>query len=202
MGTHRAGVYRLLRPLQAAELVERRADGTFVLGVGLVGLAANVRSSLQEMAAAQIQKLANELRATCALTIRSGDEAMVMLVQEPLNSHVHIAYRPGLRHPLTKAASGLAILAGGPAVPDERREVKRARKVGYAVTRGELFPGATGLGAPIFGTDGVCIASLSVVWLGDEADLDQAATSLRAAADEITAALSQDAAKGPTRPLT
>src|SRR5215213_7118646 len=60
LSTHRAGIYRLLRPLEARQLVERRAGGAYVLGLGLVSLAANVRSQLQEVAARELQRLADQ----------------------------------------------------------------------------------------------------------------------------------------------
>jgi DNA-binding IclR family transcriptional regulator len=197
LDTHRAGVYRLVRPLQAWELVERRPDGSYVLGVGLITLAGHVRSRLKEIAGIELQRLANSLFATCALTIRSGEEGVVVLVNEPLNSRVHIAYRPGVRHPLTQAASGLAILAGDAPREGERREVKEARRVGYAVTHDELLVGATGLGAPIYGADGASEASISVVWLGKTVDIDEAAVALMRAAATITASLAQE----PRNPL-
>ena len=63
----------------------------------------------------ELRVLADELRATTALTIRDGDEAVVAaVVVEPSGTSMHIAYRPGLRHPVVRAAPGLAILAGDP----------------------------------------------------------------------------------------
>ena len=146
LDTHRAGIYRLLGPLTAHRLVVRGADGRHTLGLGLLELASAVRSRLQEVAVRELRILADELRATTALTIRDGDEAVVAAVVEPSGTAMHIAYRPGLRHPVDRAAPGLAILAGEAPLPGERPEVAVAREQGWAVTTGELLPGATGVG--------------------------------------------------------
>jgi DNA-binding IclR family transcriptional regulator len=201
MGTHRAGIYRMLRPLEAAQLVERQPTGAYTLGLGLVSLAASVRSRLQEVAAHELRALADELSSTCALTIRHGEEAVVAIVQEPTVSRMHIAYRRGLRHPLTRAASGLAILAGNPERPNEREEIVDARRAGYAITRNELFAGVTGVAVPILDAEGSAVASISVLWLGDELSEKQAVKALRRAAGKITATLEQETRNRLDQPI-
>jgi DNA-binding IclR family transcriptional regulator len=163
--THRAGIYRLVGPLAAQRLVVRGVDGRFTLGLGLLELASAVRSRLQEVAVRELRLLADEVRATTALTIRDGDEAVVAAVVEPTSTVMHIAYRPGLRHPLGRAAPGLAILAGNPPQVGERPEVEEARQRGWAVTTGELLPGATGVAAPIVVRGRDVEASISAVWV-------------------------------------
>ena len=107
---------------------------------------------LQEVAGPLLQALADELTATAALTVRDGEDAAVVLdVRSPRHADMHIGYRAGLRHPVSIAASGIAILAGGPPRPSERAEVTEARRRGWARSTGELLPGASGVAAP---TDG------------------------------------------------
>src|SRR4051794_2433345 len=81
--THRAAVYRLLRPLGDHHLVRRADDGRFVLAPGLIELAAGVQRRLTEAAAPVLQRLADQLRATTALTVRDGDEAVMILAVVP-----------------------------------------------------------------------------------------------------------------------
>jgi DNA-binding IclR family transcriptional regulator len=164
--THRAGVYRLLAPLAEARIVRRAGDGNYVLGLGLVELASAVQPRLQEAASAELRALAEEVGATTALTVRDGEEAVVVAVVEPRSTNMHVAYRPGLRHPVSIAASGLAILAGNPPRAGERQEVEQARRRGYAVSSGELLPGATGVAAPVVVGD-AAEASVSAVWAGE-----------------------------------
>ena len=188
MSTHRAGIYRLLGPLSDQRLVVRGEDGRFRLGVGLLELASGVRARLQEIALPELQALADELGATAALTLRDGEQAVVAAVCEPRNSDIHIAYRPGLRHRLDQAASGIAILAAMPPRAGERRAVGQARARGWSHSSGELLAGATGVGAAIAPGDGGVEASVSVVWIGER---DESETAIRvvAAASRIAAGL-------------
>jgi DNA-binding IclR family transcriptional regulator len=163
--THRAGIYRLVEPLSAERLLVRGADGRYTLGLGLLELASAVRSRLQEVAVRELRRLADEVGATTALTVRDGEEAVVAAVVEPTSTVMHIAYRPGLRHPLSRAAPGLAILAGGPALPGERAEVEIGRERGWTLTSGELLSGATGIGVPIPTRGQASEASISAVWI-------------------------------------
>jgi len=188
LDTHRAGIYRLLGPLAAERLVVRGADGSYTLGLGLLDLAHAVRSRLQEVAARELRLLADEVSATTALTVRDGDEAVVALVVEPAASTMHIAYRPGLRHPIDRAAPGIAILAGGPAQDGERPEVAVARERGWSVSSGEILPGATGVGVPIVVQDRPAEASISAVWI-EPRDAAEMARPVARAAARIAAAL-------------
>ncbi|MEA2293225.1 MAG: hypothetical protein QOE86_864 [Solirubrobacteraceae bacterium] len=185
LGTNRAGVYRLLGPLIDARLVARDAAGRHTLGAGLIELASRVRPRLQEAAAAELRPLADALRATTALTVRDGDEAVVTAVAEPRSTDMHIAYRLGLRHPLTSGAAGLAILAANDAAAGERPEVAQARERGWAATTGEILPGAHGVAAPVGPA-----ASISAVWVGPREDEPAIVAAVREAAVRIVDAAS------------
>jgi DNA-binding IclR family transcriptional regulator len=188
LDTHRAGIYRLLGPLVAHRLAVRGAGGRYTLGLGLLELASAVRSRLQEVAVRELRTLADEVRATTALTIRDGDEAVVAAVLEPSGTAMHIAYRPGLRHPVDRAAPGLAILSAGPPLAGERPQVALARERGWAVSTGEILPGATGVAAPILLPGRETEASISAVWV-DPRDPAQMAVPVVRAARAIAAAL-------------
>jgi DNA-binding IclR family transcriptional regulator len=162
LGTHRAGIYRLLTPHLSERLVRRGQDRYF-LGAGLVELASRVQPRLHEVAGPLLQALADELSATTALTVRDGEDAAVVLdVRSPRSADMHIAYRPGLRHPVAIAASGIALLAGSPPRPSERVEVSQARERGWSRSTGELLPGATGVAAAVGD-----VAAVSAVWIGE-----------------------------------
>jgi DNA-binding IclR family transcriptional regulator len=137
-----------------------------------VELASRVQPRLQEVAGPLLQALADELTATAALTVRDGEDAAVVLdVRSPRHADLHITYRPGLRHPVAIAASGIAILAGGPPRPSERAEVAVARERGWAKSTGELLPGASGVAAPVpAASAGHANAAVSAVWIGDRDD--------------------------------
>jgi DNA-binding IclR family transcriptional regulator len=152
LAVDRAVVYRVAATLQARRLVLRDGEGRLRLGVGLVELARGVAPHLRAIALPELRRLAEELDATATLTIADGEEAVALAVVEPPGSDIHVAYRPGLRHPLTRGASGKAILAG------------RSGDGRGAESHGELEPGAYGVAAPIV-VDGWADASIGAVAL-------------------------------------
>jgi DNA-binding IclR family transcriptional regulator len=186
--THRAAVYRLLGPLTDHHLVRREDDGRFVLAPGLIELAAGVRPRLREAAEPVLQELADRVGATAALTIRDQHEAVVALVVVPRDSQMHLVYRPGMRHPLTQGCPGHVLLAATAPQPGEPASVTRARAQGYAVSRGELLPGATGVAAAIAAPGHEPEASISAVWIEGH-DPDAVAADVIAAASRIAAGL-------------
>jgi DNA-binding IclR family transcriptional regulator len=123
------------------------------------------------------------------LTVADGEEVVVVATVEPAHTHVHIAYRVGYRHPLTKGASGLAILAGRPAERGDRGEVAQARRRGFASTFGELTPGTHGIATPIIIDSQPADASIGVVGIG-RLNVDVAAPRLLEAAKAISTSLS------------
>lgn len=187
LATHRAGIYRLLGALAEERLV-KRTDGRYALGLGLLELASAVRSRLQDVAVPELRRLADEVRATTALTVRDGDEAVVLAVVEPRGTDMHVAYRPGLRHPIDVAAPGLAILAAGPPTPGERPEIGLARRRGFSQSTGELLPGATGVAAPILTPGRETAAAISAVWV-EPRDVTKMAEPVVRAARTIAASL-------------
>ena len=188
LGTHRAAVYRLLGPLAAHRLVQRLDDGRCVLGPGLIALAEAVQPRLLQAATPVLRALAARLGATAALTIRDGNEAVVALVLTPADQPVHVAYRIGLRHPVTTGSPGHALLAAGPPEPGEPEAVAAARERGWAVSSGELLPGATGVAAFVPGRAQDGEAAVSAVWIVDR-EVEPAAREVVAAAAEIAAIL-------------
>jgi DNA-binding IclR family transcriptional regulator len=143
---------------------------------------------LQQAARPELQRLADVLEATTALTVRDADDALVLLVIEPRATDMHITYRAGLRHPLDVAASGIAILAGSAPLPGERDAVILARSRGWAESAGELLRGTTGVGAPIRTGEGPCQAAISAVWLNAR-DTVAAGEKTMEAAGRIAASL-------------
>lgn len=148
MDVHRTIAYRLLHTLMDHELVQG-VDGIYSLGVGLVTLSRSAQPALRDAASEYLHVLAEQCDATAFLVVRKNEEAVVLDAIEPRNTTMHVAYRVGTASPLGRGASGIAILSALPATPGERDAIRTARKVGYAITSGELSPGAWGLAAPI-----------------------------------------------------
>jgi DNA-binding IclR family transcriptional regulator len=146
-------------------------------------LARGVSPRLQAAALPELGRLAEDVGATATLTVADGDEAVALAAVEPRNTHIHVAYRPGLRHPLDVGAPGRAILIGRPPATGDSGAVARGRRRGYVVSRGEIQPGASGLAAPVPGAD-ASVGVVSLVDLGEEV-----AARVITAAQAIAAAL-------------
>ena len=166
LSTARAVVYRLLRTLEAHRLVGR-IDTRYVLGFGVAELASRLRPRLQTTVLPILRRLSQQTNSTALLSVADGDQALVLLTEEPPESTLHLAIRQGARHPLDRGADGVAILAGRPPTPDDPTDVQRARQQGYALSVGALQPGAVGVAAAIQTSDWAT-ASIGVVQLGVE----------------------------------
>lgn|SRR5699024_8083190 len=181
----RTVVYRLVATLEGHRLVRRSSSGRVTAGLGLFTLGQAVRPALQTKAAPILRALADEVGATAHLTLAEGDEAMAVAVVEPRWSDFHVAYRVGARHRITEAAAGKAIQLGR----SQAGQPGRSQAGGaWAVSVGELQPGAHGIAAPVLGLDGLD-ASVGLVSLHD---LDESAIGPRVvdAARAIRRALS------------
>ncbi|PSL00929.1 IclR family transcriptional regulator [Murinocardiopsis flavida] len=186
---HRSIIYRILRTLEDHRLVARTADGGYELGPGLPALARGVSRPLQSAALPVLSGLADETGMTAFVVVPSGDEAVTLLTVEPRQSDAHIAYAPGVRHPLDRGAPGLALLAARPERAGERSEVARVRESGWAYSRSEVLTGMSAVAAPI--PSAPAPASVALIFLeppeGDPEERRVLGERVRAAAKEITA---------------
>ncbi|GAA3212282.1 IclR family transcriptional regulator [Nonomuraea helvata] len=184
-GIHRNAVSRHLVALGNHRLAARIGN-RYTLGLGIVELNAAVQHRLRSAASAALQVLADACNATAFITVLDIDEsqAVVLTVAEPRVSQIHVGYRAGTRHPADRGASGIAILAGRPPLPGERPAIAQARATGYAVTAGELQPGAWGVAAPITTARRPAGASVGVVTIGVR-DENEIAPLVLGAATEI-----------------
>lgn len=197
-GVHRSIAYRIVRTLEARHLVRRDASGRCHAGVRLASLARGVRAPLLTAAVPVLTGLANELGMTSFLVVRDGDEAVTVESIEPQTSEIHLAYRPGIRHPVELGAPGLALLAGGPLIHDERADVALARRRGWAVSTGEVIPGLASIAAPIDDGTGSAAGAVAVVHLAAAViDTDAVGRRVADAASSISVAID-----GSTRPTT
>jgi DNA-binding IclR family transcriptional regulator len=165
---NRTVVYRLLATLTEHRLITRDDDGRTRLGLGVLELARQARPQLVEAAIPLLRKLADDVGATATLTVEDGGEALAVAVVEPRRTDFHVAYRVGSRHPLDRGAAGVAILAGRPSYDGEPADVTAARERGYAMTGGQLQPGAYGVAVSVGAGGGALEASVGVITLSQE----------------------------------
>jgi len=187
LSVDRAIAYRIVSTLEAHGLVHRRDGGKIALGVGILTLEARYAAHFRRSVTPLLRKLARETVATTCLSLAEGDDYVAIAVAEPENSILRVSYRVGSRHPLTKGAAGIAILAGRDPKETDSAEVREARDKGYCVTRGALQKGAVGVACPVgsCGADGPLLeGSLGVVAMED-LDVERATLLLLSCADDI-----------------
>lgn len=190
LSTARAVVYRLLRTLEAHRLVGR-IDTRYVLGFGVSELASRLRPRLQATVLPILRRLSQQTNSTALLSVADGDQALVMITEEPPESNLHLAVRQGARHPLDLGADGVAILSGRPPAPGDPKDVQRARRKGYALSIGALQAAAVGVAAPIRTSDWAT-ASIGVVQLGTKVSDPQVPDLVMAAAADAARRLAGD----------
>jgi IclR family transcriptional regulator, KDG regulon repressor len=130
-----------------------------------------------------IQELHQNIQETISLYILEGDERVCIERLESTQS-VRIVARVGRRLPLYAGSGGKAMLAFLPPDRQEaiitqtelapltkktitdpavlRRELKKIRTDGFAVSHGEWIEDAAGVAAPVFNQSGTVIAALSI----------------------------------------
>ena len=184
---HRAVCYRLVATLSSHGLVSRGADGRVRLGAAVRALAQRLQPQLVTAARPVLADLAHRTSMSAFLSLAEEDECVAAEVVEPADTVLHVAYRVGNRHPLTRGAAGVAILAARRPSDTDPATVRRARELGYAVTRAELQAGAVGVSVAlpkVVGTEG----SVGVVTLGP-VDEVLVAKQVQAAVDVLAVAV-------------
>ncbi|WP_338751727.1 IclR family transcriptional regulator [Janibacter alittae] len=175
LGVHRAGAYRILATLEQRHLVAKGHDGLYRLGSGALVVAGRFMSQYRTSAQPVVQDLADRSGCTAFVAIADGDESIAIAVAEPAaRGSIGISYRVGARHPLEQGADGLAILAQRPERVTDSEAVQQSRAQGYAISDGEVQPGAVGIAV---GTGGDASttdveASIGVIRLGLPGNLD------------------------------
>ena len=189
-GLHRSIVYRMVRTLEHRGLVVRDGEGRYAAGTRLAVLARGiVPTTLREAAAPHLAVLAERTGETAFLVLADGPMAVTAHVEEPRSTIAHVAYRPGVQHPIDAGAPGLALLAGGPELPDERPEVAVARRRGWAESHGEVIPDYRSCAAPVLDQGGRCVGAVAVVFVGGGRPDEELAGHVMAAAAAVRADL-------------
>jgi len=184
LGVHRSIAYRLLQTLADFGLATRGRDGVYNPGARLATLAEAYLPTLRDVARPVMRALADRLQSTVSLFVEQGDEAVAIALVEPTTASHHIAFRPGMRTPLTLGAAAYAILASGPAVAGQPAEVAVARERGFARSHGEIEAGAFGVAAWIpMGDTGTRACLNLITYRADIAD--DAGPDMRRAADKV-----------------
>lgn len=188
LNLHRAVAYRIVATLVDHGMVRRSGDGRVVLGAAAYLLGTRRLDGVRTMARPVLEALAEATGATAFMSMAEGDECVVLLTAEPPDVPLTIHYRVGRRHPLSRGAAGIAILATRPETPAESDDIRFAREHGYSITRGQLHKGAVGVSSAVRLTgDSFAEQELSVgVVALEDLDLDVAAPAVLGAAQTLT----------------
>ena len=176
-------VHRLLNDLVRTSLLERPDGITYRPGPALHEMLPYVTAppTLRERAPFVVEDLATSLRATARLGIVDGLE--VGYVEKAPRPEPGTLFPNAARLPLHATAMGKALLAFGPrsltrllhgsglprytartlTCPVElEHDLQKARTHGFAVTDGELAPGATAVAVPVFDVQRRAVAAVEV----------------------------------------
>lgn len=176
---HRSMAYRLVKTLEQHGFVEKTHTGSLLLGIKISSLAKGVAKSLQEAAAPVLTELANELEMTAFLVAYDGEAAVTLRSAEPLHAPTTVAKKPGTRHSIELGAPGHVIrsLLNPDKYPPQR----------YEFSKDEVLPGIASIAVPLV-VPGNQPASLAVLYLPHEVDMERIAQVLNSAATRIVAA--------------
>lgn len=192
LGLGRSVTYRLIRTLIVHDLIEIEANDRYVLGLGISRLAHRVASDAKSVTYPVLTSLAEEFKATVFLGIAtpSFDGIVCVASVEPTETAIRVTFREGQWKPMNLGASSLAILSARPPLEKEREEITVARRVGFAVSRGELEEGILAVSAPVVPPHRLCNSALTVLFPdGTNVDLRRVEESLKAAARIVAPAL-------------
>lgn len=168
LGVHRTIAHRLVGTLEHHRLVRRTQSKLILPAAGLIRLAESVDQDLRAVARPLLQDLADKLSATTHLVVTTTAESVqALLVIEPAQADVHIAFRAGQVHPIWRGSAGKAILAARSPQADERAEITAARERGYAVSKGEVIPFGCGVSAAVPSAPGMPEMSIGVTLVDD-----------------------------------
>jgi DNA-binding IclR family transcriptional regulator len=184
LGVHRSIAYRVLQTLVDFDLAARGSDGAYLPGARLATLAESYLPALRDVTAPVMRSLADELQSTIMLFAAQGEDAVAIAMAEPTTAPHHLAFRPGMRTPLTRGAAGYAILAAAVATPGEPEQVAQARAQGYARSHAEVEAGQYAVAAwiPLTGTATRACLNL-ITYRADIAEV--AGPRMRRAADKV-----------------
>ncbi|WP_395656637.1 IclR family transcriptional regulator [Nocardioides sp.] len=175
-GLARPTAHRLLSSLLREGLIDRTADGRWLLGpeLYLLGTAATSRYDVTELAQPFVRQLSLATGESAFFSARRGDETVCLVREDgsfPIRSHV---LHEGIRFPLGVASAGMAVLAYltdaevdaylartdlVPAYGERhaaeavRARVAQTRADGFALNPGLLVEGSWGMGAAVFDAD-------------------------------------------------
>ena len=149
-GLHPTVVHRLVNTLMAEGFVARDHRRALPSRCGAAQPREHLAAhALVEFAQPHLQRLADQHGGTAVVFVAEQDSVVAVATAVPSQVDYHLAYRKGSRQPLDRGAAPCAIQAGRPATPEDPDAVREARRRGWAVSHGEVEPGAHAVAATV-----------------------------------------------------
>jgi len=197
--------FRLVNTLERAGFLVRMDNQQYCLSLKMARLGGLVRStlSIREIARPVMLEVNEQTKETITLNTVAGNERMVLDVVDTPSPLMSMA-RPGQHMPMLLGAASRILMAHMEPQELERvlklntagvddfdrvafdRELARARRQGYALTRGTRVPGLTAIAVPIFDLDNrvpYCLAVTGPSVRIDQRDLELADIMMTAGRD-------------------
>lgn len=182
LGLAQATCYRIVRTLEQAGWLALDGEGVWRLGEGLRTLtgSGDVRKRMARIAEPVLRDVADDLRLSCKVTLRIGDEAVTVARAES-DAPYRISSSVGGRFSLCTGSSGAMLLRDVPCdelerlialapnrvwkyqTPDDfRKRVAEGQAKGVTLDRGQYHPDVYGLSVPVE-YDSDLLAALTVM---------------------------------------
>jgi DNA-binding IclR family transcriptional regulator len=157
---YKSTALRLIASLEHAGLLQRRADGGYVLGPELTRLQAIHAAgfSLEAEVMPVLRALVARTRESAALHVRQGEQRLCLFrvdSPQPLRDHLSA----GDLLPLNQGAGGRVLLAFAGARGQRYEQIRRD---GLAEISGDRVEGLSGIAAPVFGARGELVGALTL----------------------------------------
>lgn len=181
-GINRSTAWKLLATLEEHRLVERDRAGRYLVGVGVLTLAAKVPWSSLAIRARPILELLSSATGEAAIVAAVTSNGIVGIAQVDGPNALGVRWT-GVSVPLTSSSPGKLLLASlsddvleatlSAPIPartpktltnpvDVRQEIDEVRRRGVATSIGDHDVGVNGISAPVFDADDQLVATMSV----------------------------------------
>jgi IclR family transcriptional regulator, acetate operon repressor len=196
VGLRKSSVYRLLQTLVLDDYLAFDPHSRhYRLGrkVGLLVTAYRSKNSLSAIAQPFLEQIRDATRETSALQVRDG-EVRYCIAELPSPEPIKMILGENVSYSAKNGASGhiLRAFAADWSRQRDRAALKAVRAARYAVSFGEIIPGALAIYVPVCDASGLAVAALGIHGPGfriSQGAIGGIVSRLSGAADEIAARL-------------
>jgi DNA-binding IclR family transcriptional regulator len=157
---YKSTVLRLLASLAHGRLLQRTAQGHWMLGSEVSRLAAIYAASfsLEDVVVPEMRRLVERTQESVAFHVRQGDQRLVLFrVDSPQLLRDHV--RAGDLLPLDRGAGGRVLMAYAGA---KGRLYDQVRRDGYVMVTGDRIAGLCGISAPVWNSARELVGALTL----------------------------------------